>query len=1855
MLDKIGFLYYDSIWLKKARFKNAPEKKGGKMMRKSHFKMVLSLALALAMIFTMVPAVHAENDPPVQEITLVWSGEPGYVYDGQPHVPTASFDGMPVDVTGEQVNAGSGYIATASVEGYIVLNPTRTFDIYSLRIAAVWDTEEYVYNGSQQGPTATAVGESGQTITLNVTGLESDAGTHTAQAVMDDASGNYTLINDTTSYTIQPQTVAVEWDNEGTYVYSGQEQGPSASASDEQGSPVALDVTGLGVDAGSYTASASTADTNYALTDATASFEITAQEVAVVWDGQDTYDYTGSEQGPSASATDQGGSNLPLTVTGKASLPGDYQAQAQLAEPSNNYTLTNDTFDFSIGPETVAVVWNDKGPYVYGDSEDTFPLPSAYGRDGSPLPVSVSYDGADAGEHTATASLADTSEYTLSNDTYSFTVAPMAVSVLWEADSYTYNGESQGPRAYFLGVNGEEIDLDVDYDSADAGTRTATASMPAGQTNYVISGPTTMTFHILPVDVDVTWGETTLEYNGQAQHPEVTAAAPDGLEFAVSVDRDSVNVGEYTATATLQGNTAANYQLHNDTTSFSILVKPVTVVWNNSEPFVYDMMAHLPEATVNGLVEGDAVLAQFSGEQVKAGENYEAAVTLTGDAAANYVIVEGETALFTIEPKSVNVTWSNSEAFVYDQKAHLPEATVDGLLEGDAVQVEFSGEQTKAGENYTATATLTGASAENYVIMDGAEALFTIAPKPVTLTWDESKYAYDGTAKMPAYSTEDLLDGDDVTIACKLYSASGSEPDAAIAAGDYVVEASLTGADAENYVIESGKEHGFNIGGLLLTLTWEPASMLYNGQPQQPEAEAAPVAEGDTLKLEYTITKDGQAVEEAVAAGTYEITAAVPEEMRVNYTIENNASFTFTIVPLGLTAAWDETSFIYNGEDQQPRLALEGFAEGDEEKVEAVYVLEGSEDGEKAVKAGDYSITATLKGDAAENYILGENGELTTAFEIAKRPVVIIPAEGQTKIFDSPEPADGYLFQVFDGEDLPETLSEEALRAELTGAISRDGFDQPTQTNNVIADSQAAGDHPFNQGTLASENLEITFVDDEVYFVITPRPITVKPEARTKSYGAADFEDGETSFPYILDVGDALTDASIYKTQWITGQVGREEGEAVGEYPFTLGDVRLNDKARDSFEIKLTEDVAHLTILPVFAGTLKVNTQNLSTRTKQVEVEVEGITADLTQAPATLILSGMSEGVAADISVTGNGVYTFDVNPSPEGDEATYLTYLRSGESAVQLLAASLNGGAVATDASAELNVAMDQLQASMGVETAGFELFGPDGRVTYGVSSYGVCQHAYSEGDYQEAARIEITVGGAPVDPVVVEVSEANDKLEELLRPALKAAEGPDGAPVPVTVTVTVCSGDLIPTVSTVDFVYDYMALPVTDDCIIGLNNRSNSFTINLPEEGRIEMLELGGFNPPSYAGDAYATSVTVTTSPAEPNLPTAGSVTLTLSYIDKAGNRASYTKVGVPAFTGGSIDFIGIEPVTSEDKEGNQLLKGTPAFRLSGLGIGYENISINISGDGFSLTRGLQIPSSGAWSPEADDYWTTFIGVPNSSENIDLPVNVPLTLTITYSDIGGGGYRTRLLYDDEAQSAVLLSPLYPGMRFLGGYTEVGSTVKVTWSNGEQTVKPNLYGVFTVVFEEGIFDSEITLTVEDNAGNISTMTLAIPERVRDVENMNGKASPVGTVIHNDLGMGQFVATKITLKDLQNGPIELPLLLANYFQVGTITVSLGEDGKVSFEPLVYFENQVEGAQEYFRAFRTVPGSDALDEGKRGEGMNISEGYTPAKGDTSFWFVYEVDASYTDEQLTDPDSTETVDVNSQDYSKFILNF
>ncbi|MDR3317852.1 MAG: energy-coupling factor transporter transmembrane protein EcfT [Clostridiales bacterium] len=143
-------------------------------------------------------------------VAVVW-GNTSFTYNGAVQVPSASAQGIGVGVvvtvSGGQTNAGI-YTATGSASNanYTLTNASVQFTVSPKEIDVVWDaaTTVFTYDGEEHKPavTGTTGTVGGDTVTITVSGGQTEAGTYTATANCSDPNYVISAATKSKSFTI---------------------------------------------------------------------------------------------------------------------------------------------------------------------------------------------------------------------------------------------------------------------------------------------------------------------------------------------------------------------------------------------------------------------------------------------------------------------------------------------------------------------------------------------------------------------------------------------------------------------------------------------------------------------------------------------------------------------------------------------------------------------------------------------------------------------------------------------------------------------------------------------------------------------------------------------------------------------------------------------------------------------------------------------------------------------------------------------------------------------------------------------------------------------------------------------------------------------------------------------------------------------------------------------------------------------------------------------------------------------------------------------------------------------------------------------------------------------------------------------------------------------------------------------------------------------------------------------------------------------------------------------------------------------------------------------------------------------
>ena len=411
-------------------------------------------------------------------------------YTGVSQTLLSNGTGYTVSGTTTGIDAGTYSVTVTPTGNYQWSDNTTSSKSVSCKIdkksiSVTWGgTTSFTYNGSAQAPTVTTPVTGVNSERLNLTRTtNTNAGSYTSTASCSSVSGgrakcsNYTLTNNTKSYTITRQSISVPTCTAKTYTGISQTLLSSGTGYTVSG-------TTTGIDAGTYSVTV-TPTNNYRWSDNTTSYKsvsctINKKSVSVTWGTTTSFTYNGYAQAPTVTTpvTGVNSERLNLTRTTQTNV-GSHTSTASCSSVSggrskcSNYTLTNNTKSFTINKKSVSTPTCAAKTYT-GTSQTLMSSSSEY-------TVSGTTTGTDAGTYSVTVTPTGNyqwSDNTTSSKSVSCKIDKKSVSVIWGGTtSFTYNGSAQGPTVTtpVTGVNGEKLNLTRTTQTA-VGNYTSTAS-----------------------------------------------------------------------------------------------------------------------------------------------------------------------------------------------------------------------------------------------------------------------------------------------------------------------------------------------------------------------------------------------------------------------------------------------------------------------------------------------------------------------------------------------------------------------------------------------------------------------------------------------------------------------------------------------------------------------------------------------------------------------------------------------------------------------------------------------------------------------------------------------------------------------------------------------------------------------------------------------------------------------------------------------------------------------------------------------------------------------------------------------------------------------------------------------------------------------------------------------------------------------------------------------------------------------------------------------------------------------------------------------------------------------------------
>lgn len=549
-------------------------------------------------------------------------------------------------------------------------------------------------------------------------------------------------------------------------------------------------------------------------------------------------------------------------------------------------------------------------------------------------------------------------------------------------------------------------------------------------TDVYLATKATNTLTINAAQLRVNYGSDPV-YNGEAQQPTFTLAdliGNDGMGVNAKVTQDAtvvepINVGSYTLTLSVSGETYLNYVFREPTLTtetstshnYKIIPKPVSLTTSNVSNITYDGEVHAPTATyidVSGATVNAAAITK-DGTDINANDVKNAgAYTLTASLKdkKNYVWddnkkTDDKTYNWTISELKITVKATNAnQSATYNGAEPTINTDTTVTLTGSVasapscVSNELSFSVTKVAGVKAGTYALTptvspksGYSVDNYDITP-TNGTFTINKAALTVTANSENITYgdDKPTFSVSYSgfvnneNESVL-GDSLVLECVYVKYEN--------VGTYSITPS--GLTSGNYAItfESGtltvsKKQITATISLLSDSIYVTDHVLTEANPS---VAFSGLVNGDTLTVTYTAVNNETKVATTLTdsttleKGVYTVNADFSGDKAGNYDItvtaatltvkENDGTVTKVAVPVA------NTGLVYNASNQ------DGITHN-QANYGDYYTVSGTA---SAKNAGTYLVTVTLKDKTSCVWADNTTADKTVEWTISKANITITP------------------------------------------------------------------------------------------------------------------------------------------------------------------------------------------------------------------------------------------------------------------------------------------------------------------------------------------------------------------------------------------------------------------------------------------------------------------------------------------------------------------------------------------------------------------------------------------------------------------------------------------------------------------------------------------------------------------------------------------------------------------------------------------------------------------------------------------------------------------------------------------------
>jgi hypothetical protein len=292
---------------------------------------------------------------------------------------------------------------------------------------------------------------------------------------------------------------------------------------------------------------------------------------------------------------------------------------------------------------------------------------------------------------------------------------------------------------------------------------------------------------------------------------------------------------------------------------------------------------------------------------------------------------------------------------------------------------------------------LTGTDAMDYTIVQPSGLTASITPRPLTVTATGSSKVYDGNTAATVAFTDNPVAGDALTVTA---TSAFLDPNAGTGKYISVSDITISGADAQDYVVNGSTSAYANITPATLTVTAAGVNKVYDGNTAATVTLTDHPLAGGVVDVSYSnaaFANKNAGNNQTVAVNGITLSGADAQDYIANSTVTTTADIT----PATLTVGAIGGSRPYNGTTVAPATLTDNVYPGD--LVEVAY---GSSNFASPSVGNGKPITVSsieiVGGADASDYVLGNTAATTTGNVTAAAAGNNVPGENTLLLPPSP-------------------------------------------------------------------------------------------------------------------------------------------------------------------------------------------------------------------------------------------------------------------------------------------------------------------------------------------------------------------------------------------------------------------------------------------------------------------------------------------------------------------------------------------------------------------------------------------------------------------------------------------------------------------------------------------------------------------------------------------------------------------------------------------------------------------------------------------------------------------------------------